>query len=185
MTKLVGIAGSLRAGSLNMALLKASAGLLPDGATMEIGSIAAIPLYNADVEQTDGIPEAVARLQDQIAAADGLVIATPEYNNAMPGVLKNAMDWLSRPPKQIPRVFGDLPVALMGASPGGFGTVLAQAAWLPVLKTLGARPWAGARMLVSRAAQSFDANGELNDDSLGERIREFMAGFVKFLDSTR
>jgi chromate reductase len=183
MTKLVGIAGSLRAGSLNMALLKASADLLPDAASMEIGSIAAIPLYNADIEQTDGIPEAVARLQDQIAAADGLVIATPEYNNAMPGVLKNAMDWLSRPPNQIRRVFGDLPVALMGASPGGFGTVMAQAAWLPVLKTLGARPWSGARMLVSQAAQSFDANGALTDVSLGERIREFMAGFVEFVNS--
>ncbi len=181
MTKLVGIAGSLRSASLNMALLRAATELVPDGVDLEIGSIAEIPLYNGDVEAASGIPDAVVLLQDMIAESDGLVIATPEYNNSIPGVLKNVLDWLSRPPSEIPRVFSDLPVALMGASPGGFGTVLAQAAWLPVLKTLGTQPWSGGRLLVSRAAAAFDDDGELIDEQVERRLTDFLEGFVEYV----
>ena len=118
MTTIVGIAGSLRAGSLNAALLGAAAELAPAGCTVEIGSIRGIPLYHGDVEAKEGIPAPVAALKERIAAADGLLLVTPEYNNAMPGVFKNAIEWLSRPPQDAPRVFRGKPVALIGASPG-------------------------------------------------------------------
>jgi chromate reductase len=180
MTTIVGIAGSLRKGSLNAALLRAAARAMPSGSALEPGSIAGIPLYDADLEAAQGLPPAVAALKDRIAAADGLLIVTPEYNNSMPGVLKNAVDWLSRPPADIPRVFGGRPVALIGASPGGFGTVLSQNAWLPVWKTLGAELWSGDRLLVSRAGAAFDAAGNLTDASVAERLAKFLAGFVKF-----
>jgi hypothetical protein len=106
MTSLVALSGSLREGSFNGALLRAAAGLVPPDVELRIASIRGIPLYDADVEAAEGVPAAVQALKDAIAAADGLLLATPEYNNAMPGVAKNAIDWLSRPPADIPRVFG-------------------------------------------------------------------------------
>src|SRR5690606_7986903 len=109
-------------------------------------------------------------------------LVTPEYNNAMPGVFKNAIDWLSRPPKDSPRIFRDQPVAVVGASPGGFGTVLAQTAWLPVLRTLGTRPWFGPRLAVSRAGGVFDAQGNLVDDKVREQVAAFIAGFAQFVE---
>jgi NAD(P)H-dependent FMN reductase len=183
MARLIGIAGSLRSGSINRALLRAAADNMPRGSELVIADIGQIPLYNGDVEDSEGIPAAVSRLQDQIAGSDGLVIATPEYNSGMPGVLKNVMDWLSRPPEQIGRVFRGRPVAIMGASPGGFGTVSAQGTWLPVLKTLGARTWSGGRMLVSGAGKVFDEDGQLIDDSVRKRLASFMADFVEFVGS--
>ena len=180
MTTIVGVSGSLRAGSLNTALLKAIAALAPLGTTVDVATINGIPLYDADVEAADGIPPAVAALKERIAAADGLLLVTPEYNNAIPGVFKNAIDWLSRPPKDIPRIFRDRPVAVVGASPGGFGTLLAQNAWLPVLRTLGTRPWFGARLAVSRAGGVFDAQGDLVDDQVRGQIAAFIAGFAEF-----
>ena len=84
-------------------------------------------------------------------ASDGVILATPEYNNGIPGVFKNGIDWLSRPPADIPKVFWGRPFAIIGASPGGFGTILSQDAWLSVLRTLGARFWSGGRLMVSRA----------------------------------
>jgi NAD(P)H-dependent FMN reductase len=180
MTKIVGISGSLRKGSLNSALLRAAAQAMPDGATLELGTIRGIPLYDGDVEAEHGIPDAVVRLKEQIVVADGLLLVTPEYNNSVPGVLKNAIDWLSRPPADIARVFGGRPVAVMGASPSGFGTVLSQSAWLPVLKTLGAATWSGGKMLVARAGDAFDANGNLVDERAREQLRKFLAGFTAF-----
>src|SRR5205085_10813153 len=133
-------------------------------------SIAEIPLYNGDEEVAHGVPEPVARLKDAIAAAEGLLPVTPEYNNSVPGVAKNAIDWLSRPPADVPRVFRGKPVAIAGASPGGFGTVLSQSAWLPIFKTLGAEVWSGGRLLVSRATSVFDANGEITDAAIRENV---------------
>ena len=180
MTRLIGIAGSLRKGSINRALLGAAARAMPDDSELVIAAIRDIPLYNGDLEESEGIPAAVSALQDQIAGSAGLVIATPEYNSGMPGVLKNVMDWLSRPPEQIGRVFRDRPVAIMGASPGGFGTISAQATWLPVLKALGARTWSGGRMLVSGAGKVFDDDGRMIDEAVMERLSGFMADFVDF-----
>jgi len=180
-TTLIGISGSVRAASFNAALLRVAAAECPPDAVIRIESIAAIPLYNGDQEAAHGIPPAVARLKDAIAAADGLLFVTPEYNNSLPGVAKNAIDWLSRPPADIKRVFGGKPVALAGASPGGFGTVLAQNAWLPVFRTLGADLWSGGRLLVSRAGSVFDAKGEIKDEAMRENVRRFVAGFVAYV----
>jgi len=185
MITIIGLSGSTRRGSLNAALLRAAASAMPAGAELRIESIAAIPLYNGDDETAHGVPQSVARLKDAIAAAAGLLLVTPEYNNSMPGVAKNAVDWLSRPPADIGRVFGRKPVAIAGASPGGFGTVLAQSAWLPVFKTLGADLWSGGRLLVSRAGGVIDAQGEMQDDATRESIRKFMAGFVTFVSARK
>ena len=170
--------GSLRKGSFNSALLRAAVAMMPADSRIEVASIATFPLYNGDDEVASGVPAAVSAVKDAIATADGLLIATPEYNNSIPGVAKNAVDWLSRPPPDIPRVFGGKPVALMGASPGGFGTILSQNAWLPVLRTLGAELWTGGRLLVSRANTIFDADGNIVDARTNEMLRSFLQGFV-------
>lgn len=182
MARLIGLSGSLRKGSYNSALLRAAAGLLPAGSSLEIASLSGIPLYDGDAETEHGVPVAVTKLKDRIAAADGLVLATPEYNNSLPGVFKNAIDWLTRPPKDIPRVFGEKPVALFGATPGGGGTRLGQAAWGPVLRTLGTRAWNGPPLYVARAADVFDAEGTLVDEKVKKLLTELMAGFVAFVD---
>lgn len=185
MTRLIGISGSLRRGSLNAALLRAAAGLAPEGVELTIGTIRGIPLYDGDLEAAEGIPEPVAALKDAIAASDGLLLVTPEYNNSIPGVLKNAIDWLSRPPADIGRVFGGKPVALMGASPGGFGTILAQNAWLPVLRTLGVELWSEGRLLVSRAPTVFGEDGTLSDPKIRAQLETFLRGFAAFARSSR
>lgn len=183
MTKIIGVAGSLRAGSFNAALLRAAAGLMPSDASLEIGTIKGIPLYDGDIEAQQGIPEAVTTLKNQIAAADGLLLVTPEYNNSMPGVFKNAIDWLSRPPADSGRVFGKRKVAVIGASPGGFGTILAQNAWLPVLRTLGTQPWFAGRLMVSRAGSVFNEAGEMTDEKMKEQLQQYLRGFVDFVRS--
>ncbi|WP_420464930.1 NADPH-dependent FMN reductase [Panacagrimonas sp.] len=180
MTKLLGISGSLRKASYNTALLRAAQGLVPPDVELELVTLHGIPLYDGDLEQAEGIPEAVTALKQKVLACHGLLIATPEYNNGMPGVLKNALDWLSRPPKESASVFGDRAVALLGATPGGMGTVSAQAAWLPVLKALGVRTWSGGRLLASRAGQLFDDQGALSDETMRKQLQVFVAGFAAF-----
>jgi chromate reductase, NAD(P)H dehydrogenase (quinone) len=184
-TTIIGISGSLRRGSYNTWLLRAAAQLMPDNVQLRIETIAGIPLYDGDLEADEGIPHPVANLKEAVAAADGLLLATPEYNNSLPGVFKNAIDWLSRPPADIPRIFGGKPVALIGASPGGFGTVLSQNAWLPVLRTLGADLWSEGRLLVSRAQGVFDQSGTLTDAAIKDRLRGFLHSFVAFAGSCK
>ncbi len=103
----------------------------------------------------------------------------------MPGVFKNAIDWLSRPPSGIARVFGNRPVALVGATMGGFGTILSQNAWLPVLRTLGMRPWFGARLMVSRAHQIFNDSGEMTDEAARKQLQNFLVGFTDFIQANQ
>jgi chromate reductase len=153
---------------------------MPSGTELRIESIEGIPLYNGDVEAA-AIPQRVAELKSAIAQADGLILSTPEYNNSIPGVLKNAVDWLSRPAADIKAVFGGKPVALMGASPGPFGTILSQTAWLPVLRTLGTKPWFGGRLLVSRARTVFDENGKMTDETSRKQLEQFLHGFLEFI----
>jgi NAD(P)H-dependent FMN reductase len=183
--RIVGIAGSLRSGSFNAALLRAAVEECPPDATIEVESIRGIPLYDGDVEATEGIPPRVAELKERIAAADALLLVTPEYNNSIPGVFKNAIDWLSRPASDIRRVFGGRPVALMGATPGRGGTVLAQEAWRPVLRALGTRPWFGSSVMVSGAHKVFDPGGRLIDDATRAQVRQFVAGFAEFIAQVR
>ena len=181
MPTIIGLAGSLRSGSFNASLLRAAVEECPPQATLQVESIRGIPLYDGDVEAAQGIPEAVARLKDLIAGADGLLLVTPEYNNSIPGVFKNAIDWLSRPSADIPRVFGGRPVGVIGASPGMFGTVQSQSAWLPVIRTLGMRPWFGQSLYVGRAGTVFDAAGRLTDEAMRKRLRGYMQGFAGFV----
>src|SRR3954468_10055801 len=169
MPHIVALSGSLRRASFNTSLLRAAVELAPAGTAIEIASIAEIPLYNGDVEAA-GIPVPVQALKDKVAAADGLLIATPEYNNSIPGVVKNTIDWLSRPPADVPQIFRDKKVAIMGATPGRGGTLLSQAAWLPILRTLGVDPWFAGRLGVSGAEKVFDADGKLVDGCVLERL---------------
>jgi NAD(P)H-dependent FMN reductase len=180
MPTIVGIAGSLRHGSFNAGLLRNAAGAAPPGTAIDIASIAEIPLYNGDVEAA-GLPTAVHALKERVAAADGLLIATPEYNSSIPGVLKNAIDWLTRPASDIKRVFGGLPVALMGATPGLGMTTASQNAWLPVLRTLGTLPWFGPRLGIPSAAKVFDGDGNLTDEATRQRVATFVAAFSEFV----
>lgn len=183
MTRILGISGSLRGKSYNTALLNAAVPLLDAGVELEIALLHGIPLYDGDLEAAEGQPPAVSDLKARIMACDGLLLATPEYNNGIPGVFKNAIDWLSRPAADIPKVFGNRPVAVIGASPGGFGTTMAQAQWLPVLRALGTRPWFGGRLLVSRAHQVFNESGELADDAVRKQLRDFLHGFALFVQA--
>ena len=181
MPTIVGIAGSLRRNSYNLALLRAAVEVAPPGLTIEVASIREFPLYDGDVEVEQGVPECVQAVKDRIAVADGLLLVTPEYNNSIPGVFKNAIDWLSRPTKDLPRVFGGRPVAIMGATPGPGGTMLAQAAWLPVLRTLGTELWSGPRVYLSHAAKAFDVDGRLVDEAIRGTVAKHLAGFSEFV----
>ncbi|MBT7951089.1 MAG: NAD(P)H-dependent oxidoreductase [Gammaproteobacteria bacterium] len=182
MAKLIGISGSLRSGSYNTALLECASSLLPEGSTLEIKSINVIPLYNGDLEDSSGMPESVTALKQSIKAADGLLIATPEYNGSIPGVLKNTIDWLSRTGLDDLNVLNGLPVALMGATPGGMGTVNAQAAYLPIFKSLRMPLWiAGGGLMVSAAHTKFDDNGALTDELLREQLEKYLSGFIASL----
>ena len=180
MTRILGISGSLRAGSFNTALLRAARHLTADRVELEIATLRGIPLYDADLEQREGLPPAVLELKAKIMASDGVMLVTPEYNNGIPGVFKNGIDWLSRPPADIPKIFRR-PFAITGASPGGFGTILSQAAWLPVLRSLGAPVWSGGRLMVSRASQVFDSDGEIAEEATREQVRKFTLGFAAFV----
>jgi chromate reductase, NAD(P)H dehydrogenase (quinone) len=163
-----GIAGSLRRGSYNRALLRAARDLAPEGMEVRIfDRLAEIPLYNQDVE-AEGDPEPVQALKRAIAEADALLIATPEYNHGVPGVLKNAIDWASRPPRK--SVLGGKPAAIFGASPGITGSARAQTQLRQAFVFTDTPTLTQPEILVYRAHEKFDEQGRLTD----EKTREFV-----------
>lgn len=177
MTRILGISGSLRKGSYNTALLRAAEERFHP--LIEIGDIGEIPLYNADIE-SDAVPEPVLQLKSRLMEAGGLLLVSPEYNSSIPGVLKNSIDWLSRPSLDVSNVFRGKPVAVIGASPGGFGTITAQGAWLQVFHGMGARFFSAKRLMVSGASRVFDEHGNLVDETLSERLDQFIGAFRDF-----
>ncbi len=185
MPNLIAISGSLRSKSFNTMLLHALIESAPAGTAIEVASIREIPLYDGDVETDSGLPRAVQTLKTKIASCDGLLLVTPEYNNSIPGVLKNAIDWLSRPSGDIARVFGGRPVGLAGATPGPGATNLSQAAWLPVLRLLGTLPWFGARLAIAHAGKAFDEQGKLTDAAVRVQVEKYITGFSQFAARNR
>jgi chromate reductase, NAD(P)H dehydrogenase (quinone) len=161
MPKLLGIAGSLRAKSFNRTLLAYAAKTAPAGTAIDIFDLKPIPFFDQDVE-AQGYPDAVAKLHAAVGAADGVLIVTPEYNSGIPGVLKNALDWMSRPPGKSNAA--GKPVTVMSTSPGGSGGIRAQVSILPVLTGMGMLPLVGAAAAVPNAGTSFDADGNLVDE---------------------
>jgi chromate reductase len=158
--QVLGISGSLRRGSYNAALLAAARELAPAGMAIETFDIAPITPYSED-ERARGFPPTVEALRERIRAADALLIATPEYNYSIPGVLKNAIDWASRPPDQ---PFDGKPVALMGASRGMLGTGRAQYHLRQVCVYLNMHPLNRPEVLIAGAPTKFDAEGRLTDE---------------------
>ncbi len=172
-TTVLGISGSLRKGSYNSAALRAAIGLAPDGMTIEAFDLAGIPLYDEDVRQ-QGLPPRVEAFREAIRAADGLLIATPEYNYSIPGVLKNAIDWASRPPDQ---PFAHKPIAIMGASPSGFGTARAQYHLRQCFVFLDAWLLQRPEVMIPAAGSKFDEHGNLTDEQTAGFVRDFLAAF--------
>jgi chromate reductase len=173
--RVLGISGSLRRDSYNSGLLRAAADVLPPGAELEFfDGLKAIPPYDADDDLAGG-PRPVQRLREAIADADAVLIATPEYNASLPGVLKNALDWASRPHATNP--LRGKPAAVVGASTGMFGAVWAQAEGRKVLGTIGARVL-DVELPVAEADERFDADGRLTDVEVEERLGEIVADLV-------
>ncbi len=162
--------GSLRKASYNSGLIRAATTVLPEGMTLEVFDLSDIPLYNGDVE-TAGTPESVRVFKDRIAAADALLISTPEYNNSIPGVLKNALDWASRPNKESP--FIGKPAAIMGAG-GVMGTIRAQMALRQVAASLNLALLNKPEVMVARAWEKFDSEGNLHDEPTFQQIAELL-----------
>jgi chromate reductase, NAD(P)H dehydrogenase (quinone) len=176
--RVLGFAGSLRKGSFNRGLLRAAAEMLPEEMSLEIYDLAAIPLYNGDLEAV-GIPDVVKDFQRRIDEADALLVATPEYNYSMPGVLKNAIDWASRPsPVRPAQPFDGKPVAMMGASPGMMGSGRAQYHLRQSCVFLNMLPLNKPEVFVAAAQTKFDAEGRLTDERARTQIRQLLEALV-------
>lgn len=177
---LLGFSGSLRQLSWNRALLRAAAELLPNGVTLELFDLARLPFYNQDLDTPETLPAPVAEFKSKIRDADALLIATPEYNHSIPGVLKNAIDWASRPLASTP--LAGKPVAIMGAG-GMFGTVRAQLHLRQILVM--ALPLPKPEVLVQRAWEKFDAQGNLIDQPARDAIRAQLEALVAWTNRLR
>jgi chromate reductase, NAD(P)H dehydrogenase (quinone) len=174
--KVLGICGSLRKASLNMAALRACNELLPQGMTLQITSIADIPMYNQDVFDA-GMPEPVKRLRSEIAAADGLLFASPEYNFSLSAPLKNAIDWASRPPHQ---AFQDKPCAIFSCTPGPLGGARVQYDLRRMLAQLWAYPLPRPEVFIGNAPSKF-ADGKLTEETTRKFLTELLSGFKDWI----
>ncbi len=180
--KLLGIAGSLRKASLNLKLLKNATALAKEqGAEVEIFDLNPIPLYNQDIEDKE-FPDSVKELREKIASVDGLLIASPEYNHSIPGVLKNAIDWASRPPKT---PFWGKPCAIFGASNGGFGTVRGQIALRTTLTALNVSLIAQPQFHLSFADGAFDENGNLKENERSEQLGKLIEKLLEIIQKSK
>jgi chromate reductase, NAD(P)H dehydrogenase (quinone) len=178
---ILGICGSLRKGSFNLMALKAAQALAPVGMTIERFDIAPIPLYNEDVK-AQGFPPVVAELRAKINAADGLLLVTPEYNYSIPGVLKNTIDWASRPPEH---PFDGKPIALMGASGGALGTARAQYHLRQVFIFLNAHILNRPEVFIGAAQTKFSADGQLTDQATRDLISAMLVQFGAWISKVR
>ena len=172
--RVLGFAGSLRKASYNRAALRAAQELTPPGMTIETFDLAPIPIYNDDV-RLQGYPPAAEAFRERIKAADAVLIVTPEYNHSIPGVLKNAIDWASRPPDQ---PFNDKPVARMSVSPSALGGVRAQMHLRQCFLFLNAPVMGPPEVLIGNAPGRFDAEGRLTDEPTREFVRKLLAGLA-------
>jgi len=182
--RLLALPGSLRRRSYNRRLLDAAAEIAPPGVSVHVyphAELAAVPLFDEDLEEeSGGGPEAVRRLRHAVAAADGLLIATPEYNQSIPGVLKNTLDWLSR---EAPiEVLAGKPVAVVGATAGRWGTRLAQSVVRQVLAATGARVLPAPQLYAAGAEALFDEEGRLSDAATRRQLASVLAAFAEWID---
>lgn len=183
MIRVLGIAGSLRQGSYNRGLLRAAQELAPDGMVIDSWErLGEIPPFDADLEAR-GDPEPVVDLKRAITGADALLIATPEYNYGVPGVLKNAIDWASRPPGKSP--LGGKPAAIMGATPGQTGTARAQLALRQSFIFTATLALLRPEVLVNRAGDKFDGEGNLTDESTREFVRRLLEALAAWTERLR
>lgn len=173
--KILGLSGSLRAASFNTGLLRAAGDLLPDGAELIVHDYSDVPLFNADLMAESGAPEPAERLKQAIGGADAVLIATPEYNYGIPGPLKNAIDWASRPAYR--SVFAGKPVAIFGASPGATGTARAQGQLKQVLLGMVAEVFPYPEVLVGSASSRLEGD-TITDEQTRELVQKFLGAFV-------
>lgn len=179
---IVAIAGSLRRDSSNRRLLEATAECSPSGMSVRLyRDLTLIPMFNEDLEnlRADGPPEAVRALREMVGRADGLLIATPEYNHSIPAVLKNAVDWLSREPDP---VLAGKPIAIIGASSGRWGTRLAQAALRQTLYATESLVLPAPNLFIGEAPSLFDHSGRLHDQPTIELLQSMLAAFARWID---
>lgn len=176
--KIIALSGSLRRDSYNTRLARLMVDMAPDGVTIESATLHGIPLYDGDLEESDGIPAAVSELRDRIKASAGLILITPEYNAGMPGVLKNGLDWLTRPGEEMKPTFSKRPTALAGATPGAWGTALAQSGALINLRQLGVNLFPD-YLRISRAHEVFNDAGV--DQKQREQVDRWLQAFAEFI----
>lgn len=176
--RILGVAGSLRQGSLNRALLRAAQAHAPQEMTIDAFDLRAVPLYDGDVEAA-GDPEGVAAFKAAIRAADGVLFVTPEYNHGVPGVMKNAVDWASRPPQGA--ALGGKPVGIIGASPGTTGTARGQSQLRQAFEFTNSYCMPQPELLVFRAHEKFDAEGRLADEATGQFLTRYLTAFAAWV----
>ena len=177
--RIVALAGSLRRGSWNRRLLEAARELAPAGVQVDIVELGDIPLYDADHDTEETRPASVRRLKQLVAEADGVLVATPEYNHSVPGVLQNAIDWASRPAMKSP--LADKPVGIMGASPGALGAARAQQHLKLVLMATLAQVLPHPGVSVGLAAEKFDAEGRLVHEPTRQFVAAYLAAFAAWI----
>ena len=182
--RILGVAGSLRHGSLNRALLRTAVELAPPGMILTTFDLLEVPLYNGDIE-AGGDPPGVSAFKQAIREADAVLFVTPEYNHGVPGVMKNAVDWASRPPREAP--LGGKPVGIIGASPGATGSARGQSQLRQAFEFTNSYCMPQPEILVFRAHEKFDADGRLTDEATGTYLRKYlealMAWTLRFKDA--